>query len=67
MKKVLIGIIVLLIAIPSVSMASSTKAATKYPVVLSHGMGANADVMGITNYWGSIPSTLIIGEVFHQH
>jgi triacylglycerol lipase len=58
MKKVLIGIIVLLIAIPSVSMASSTKAATKYPVVLSHGMGANADVMGITNYWGSIPSTL---------
>jgi triacylglycerol lipase len=39
-------------------MASSTKAATKYPVVLSHGMGANADVMGITDYWGSIPSTL---------
>jgi triacylglycerol lipase len=41
-----------------VSMASSTKAATKYPIVLSHGMGANADVMGITDYWGSIPSTL---------
>jgi len=58
MKKVLIGIIVLLIALPMVSMASSTKAATKYPIVLSHGMGANADVMGITNYWGSIPSTL---------
>ncbi|HUN55277.1 MAG TPA: hypothetical protein VMU29_08990 [Smithella sp.] len=58
MKKVLIGIIVLLIALPTISMASSTKAATKYPIVLSHGMGANADVMGITNYWGSIPSTL---------
>jgi triacylglycerol lipase len=58
MKKVLIGLIVLLIAIPSVSMAGSTKAATKYPVVLSHGMGANADVMGITDYWGSIPSAL---------
>jgi triacylglycerol lipase len=58
MKKVLIGIIVLLIALPMVSMASSTKAATKYPIVLSHGMGANADVMGITDYWGSIPSTL---------
>jgi triacylglycerol lipase len=58
MKKVLIGIIVLLIALPMVSMASSTKAATKYPIVLSHGMGANANVMGITDYWGSIPSTL---------
>jgi triacylglycerol lipase len=58
MKKVLIGIIVLLFALPMVSMASSTKCATKYPIVLSHGMGANADVMGITNYWGSIPSTL---------
>jgi triacylglycerol lipase len=58
MKKVLIGIIVLLFALPMVSMASSTTCATKYPIVLSHGMGANADVMGITNYWGSIPSTL---------
>ncbi len=58
MKKVLIGIMVLLFALPMVSMASSTKAATKYPIVLSHGMGANANVMGITNYWGSIPSAL---------
>jgi len=58
MKKVLIGIMVLLFALPLVSMASSTKAATKYPIVLSHGMGANANVMGITDYWGSIPSTM---------
>jgi triacylglycerol lipase len=58
MKKVLIGIIVLLIALPMVSMAASTKAATKYPIVLSHGMGANANVMGITDYWGSIPKTM---------
>jgi triacylglycerol lipase len=57
MKKVLIGIIVLLIALPMVSMAG-TKAATKYPFVLSHGMGANAEVMGITDYWGSIPKTM---------
>ena len=58
MKKVLIGIMVLLFALPMVSMASSTKCATKYPVVLSHGMGAEANILGIVNYWGSIPSTL---------
>ena len=58
MKKALIGIIVLLIALPMVSMAASTKAATKYPIVLSHGMGANAEVMGITDYWGDIPTKL---------
>jgi triacylglycerol lipase len=58
MKKALIGVIVLLIALPMVSMAASTKAATKYPIVLSHGMGANAEVMGITDYWGSIPKTM---------
>jgi triacylglycerol lipase len=58
MKKVLIGIIVLLFVFPVVSMASSTKCATKYPIVLSHGMGAEANILGIINYWGSIPSTL---------
>lgn len=58
MKKALIGIVVLLIALPMVAMAASTKAATKYPIVLSHGMGANAEVMGITDYWGSIPKTM---------
>lgn len=58
MKKLLIGIIALLIALPAVSMAASTKAATKYPLVLSHGMGANAEVFGITNYWAGIPSAL---------
>jgi len=58
MKKVLFGVIVLLFAFPLVSMAVTTKAATKYPIVLSHGMGANAEVMGITDYWGSIPTKL---------
>jgi triacylglycerol lipase len=58
MKKVTIGIILALIVLPMMSMAASTKAATKYPIVLSHGMGANAEVMGITDYWGSIPKTM---------
>jgi len=58
MKKIFIGIILVLIALPMISMAASTKAATKYPIVLSHGMGANAEVMGITDYWGNIPEAL---------
>ncbi|MFA5321858.1 MAG: hypothetical protein WC373_04230 [Smithella sp.] len=57
MKKISVGIIVFLIVLPMVSMAG-TKAATKYPIVLSHGMGANAEVMGITDYWGNIPKTM---------
>jgi triacylglycerol lipase len=59
MKKVLIGIMVLLFALPMVSMAYSSKAATKYPIVLSHGMGAQAEILGgLIDYWGSIPSAL---------
>jgi len=58
MKKAFIVIVALFIALPMVSAAATTKAATKYPIVLSHGMGANAEVMGITDYWGDIPETL---------
>lgn len=60
MKKnsVFIGIIALLIALPGTSVASSNKCATKYPVVLSHGMGAKARIAGILDYWGTIPKTL---------
>lgn len=58
MKKVLIGIMVLLLAVPAVSMAATTKCATKYPVVLAHGMGAQAVIAGFINYWGTIPSAL---------
>lgn len=58
MKKVLIAIVALLIVLPMVSMAYSTQAATKYPIVLSHGMGANADVFGLAQYWGGIPSAM---------
>lgn len=58
MKKATIGIILFLIVLPMMSMAAGTKAATKYPIVLSHGMGANAEVMGITDYWGSIPKKM---------
>lgn len=60
MKKssILIGIIALLIALPVTAMAGSTKCATKYPVVLSHGMAAKARIAGILDYWGTIPKAL---------
>jgi triacylglycerol lipase len=59
MKKALIVIVALFIALPSVSMAATTNAATKYPIVLSHGMGAQAEILGgLIDYWGSIPSRL---------
>jgi triacylglycerol lipase len=35
----------------------SDTCATKYPIVLSHGMGAHADNLGI-GYWYNIPGTL---------
>ena len=56
MKKIFIVIIALLIALPGISIAKSDKCATKYPVVLAHGMGRQAD--GITPYWGKTPGTL---------
>lgn len=59
MKKVLLIVIALFIALPMVSMAATTKAATKYPIVISHGMGAQAEILGgLINYWGTIPGKL---------
>jgi len=58
MKKMMLVMVALLLALPTLSAQAGTRAATKYPIVLSHGMGANAEVMGITDYWGKIPTTL---------
>ena len=58
MKKVLIGVMVLMFALPLVSMAATTKCATKYPIVLSHGAGFESNVLGIIDYWGKIPGAL---------
>ena len=39
--------------------SDSTKCQTKYPIVLSHGMGAQYDIAwGITHYWNNIPGEL---------
>lgn len=34
------------------------KCSTKYPIVLAHGMGFQAKIMGVIDYWGAIPRTL---------
>ncbi len=31
---------------------------TKYPVILAHGMGASAEILGIVDYWWGIPDAL---------
>lgn len=60
-KRVLIAaILAFFIAIPVALSAAgnSTTCATRYPVVLSHGMGAQAQILGFINYWGGIPGEL---------
>ena len=58
----LYGILVLLfLAIPSFAFAggsSSNTCNTKYPVILAHGMGASAEILGVVNYWWGIPDAL---------
>lgn len=31
---------------------------TKYPIVMAHGMGASAEILGIVDYWWGIPEAL---------
>ena len=39
--------------------SNNSTCATKYPIVLAHGMGAQYDIAwGITHYWNNIPSEL---------
>jgi triacylglycerol lipase len=62
MKKRIIGILVLIlvIIIPGIVLAggSSDTCDTRYPVVLAHGMGASAKIVGIMDYWWGIEGPL---------
>lgn len=60
MKKMLILAIIALFIAPMAVYAggSSGTCATKYPVVLAHGMGATDDMLGFINYWWGIESAL---------
>ncbi len=58
-RKVAMVIIALCFASTAVfASGSSTKCATKYPVVLAHGMGASAEILGIVDYWWGIEDAL---------
>jgi triacylglycerol lipase len=59
-KRILIVAVVLLMAFPIAVFAggSSTTCATRYPVVLSHGMGTQAMVLGIIDYWAAVTGDL---------
>ncbi|HPL15075.1 MAG TPA: alpha/beta fold hydrolase [Spirochaetota bacterium] len=37
---------------------SSNTCQTKYPIVMAHGMGASAQILGIIDYWNRIPGSL---------
>ena len=58
--KAIVAVILGLLLLPGVALAggSSSTCATKYPVVLAHGMGASAQILGIVDYWYGIPDAL---------
>lgn len=62
MKRIkLLGIaIVFLCILPGMAFAGGSSAAcdTKYPIVLAHGMGASAEILGIVDYWWGIEDAL---------
>ncbi|MBU2488112.1 MAG: alpha/beta fold hydrolase [Proteobacteria bacterium] len=56
----LILVVLVLLFVPGLVFAggSSTACKTKYPVVLAHGMGASAEILGIVDYWWGIEGAL---------
>ncbi len=60
LKRSCMALLVVLFIAPTLVSAggSDPKCATKYPIVLSHGMGASAEILGILDYWGSIDGAL---------
>ena len=61
MKKLITAIIFMsfmLISVAAFAGGDSTKCATKYPVVLAHGMGAQAKIVNIVDYWWGIEDAL---------
>jgi triacylglycerol lipase len=61
MWKKFFAVVILTLALsaPVSSFAGSSYTCnTKYPVVLAHGMGASAEILGIVDYWWGIPEAL---------
>ncbi len=60
MRRVLAVILAVLFVVPGLALAGGSKDTcdTKYPVVLAHGMGASAEILGIMDYWWGIEDAL---------
>lgn len=58
--KAIIALLLSILILPAVAIAggSSTACKTRYPVVLAHGMGFSAEVLGIVDYWWGIDNAL---------
>lgn len=62
-KRILMLMIAVIFTMPAVvfaggSSSASSRCATKYPVVLAHGMAAQAEILGFIDYWSDIPDEL---------
>ncbi|HON78566.1 MAG TPA: alpha/beta fold hydrolase [Spirochaetota bacterium] len=56
-RKISAILLALFLAVPAVVFAgssSSNTCDTRYPIVLAHGMGASAEILGIMDYWWGI-------------
>lgn len=64
MKRLFAGILitmaisVMLVPASAIAGGSSNTCDTRYPVVMAHGMGASAEILGIVDYWWGIPGAL---------
>lgn len=60
MTKKILGFILVLSLLPAFGFASGSapKCDTKFPVVLAHGMGAQAKILNIVDYWWGIEGAL---------
>ena len=59
MKKLLFGAVLLVsLLVVSGPAPAASKCDTRYPVVLAHGMGASAEILGIVDYWWGIEEAL---------
>lgn len=60
MKLLRLFAFLILLIYPSGAFASGSgnSCATQYPVVLAHGMGASAEILGIVDYWWGIEDAL---------
>jgi triacylglycerol lipase len=57
-KTALVIFLVLILATTALAGGSKPKCATKYPVVLAHGMAANGEILGIIDYWWGIEGAI---------